>query len=341
MKIKKCFVLSLTVILLFGALVGCGRSAETSASTAGTSNSTGAVPKPLNYPKGNINFIIPFSAGGGTDISNRLWGKYLEELIGVPVICTNIEGGGGEIGVTRMSIAKPDGQTIGGFVTASVLNTCMRETAYKLSDITPIALIMKDARTFVVAPDEKRFSNFEEFVEYARQHPGEVTIGTSGSGTGGHFNIEAINYYAGVEFAHVPFGGAGANKAALMGGHIDACAVTVGEAYPMVQDGSGKVIAQMGETRSALFPGAQTPRDIGIDFVMYSARGIVCPAGVPEEIVSYLSDCFRKMCEDPTFLAKMESMGFPIEYLGYKEYAKFIAEEKALYDKLYSIIAIK
>jgi tripartite-type tricarboxylate transporter receptor subunit TctC len=337
MKMKKRFALTLTVILLLGAFVGCGSGAG----IAETAGSASAVPKPVNYPKGNINFIIPFSAGGGTDICNRLWGQYLEELIGVPVICTNIEGGGGEIGVTQMSIAKPDGQTIGGFVTASVMNTCMRETAYKLSDITPIALMIKDPRTFVVAADEKRFSNFEEFIEYARQHPGEVTIGTSGSGTGGHFNIEAINYYAGVEFAHVPFGGAGANKAALMGGHIDACAITVGEAYPMVQDGTGRVIAQMGEIRSPLLPDVQTAKDIGIDFVMYSARGLVCPAGVPEEIVSYLSDCFRQICEDPTFIEKMGIMGFPIEYLGYKEYAKFVAEEKVLYDKLCSMINIK
>ena len=191
-------------------------------------NGSAATP-PAGYPSKPITVIVSFAAGGGTDIGSRILLKYAEKFVGKPLTVVNIDGGGSEVGVTQVKNSPNDGYTIGGFNSASIMLTSQRTAQYDpVADFEPICLQVNDPRLFAFRADDDRFNTLEELVSYAKEHPGELLIGTSGAGTTGHFSIEAFNYYAGVDVRPVHFGGAGESKAAFLGGHVDGIAQTVG-----------------------------------------------------------------------------------------------------------------
>jgi len=328
MRMHKRFGMLLVAIMLFTVFAGYG-SAE------------GSSPPP-GYPRKPVTVIVSFAAGGGTDIGTRILLKYAEKYVGRPLTVVNIDGGGSEIGVTQLKNSPNDGYTIGGFNSASVMLTSQRKAQYDpVADFEPICLQVNDPRLFAFRADDNRFNTLKELVDYAKAHPGELVIGTSGSGTTGHFSIEAFNHYAGVDVKPAHFGGAGESKAAFLGGHVDGIAQTVGEVTQMVQEGQAKVVGILSDQRFPQFPDAQTFKEIGIDLVMNSARGYVAPKGTPMEIVEFLAECFRQAMEDPEYIRDMNNMGLPIVYMPPSEYKPFIAAEKKAFDEMCSTIVLK
>ncbi|MGE5253208.1 MAG: Bug family tripartite tricarboxylate transporter substrate binding protein [Planctomycetaceae bacterium] len=288
-----------------------------------------------DYPAKPVTLIIPYKAGGGTDIGARIFTKYAEKILGKPIVIKNIDGGGGEVGVSQMSRAKPDGYTIAGFNSANVILTLMRKASYHpVNDIAPICLGVSDPRLFAVRADDQRFKDANDFKNYAKQHPNKLTIGTSGAGTSGHLSILALNKAAGVEARPVHFGGAGESKAAFLGGHIDSIAQTYGEVLQMLKEKKARVIAVATEKRMKELPGVPTFKEIGVNLVISSNRGYAAPKGTPPEIISKLAAAFRQASEDPRYLKEMENMGLPVEFLGPAEFGKLIKDEYELYGPL-------
>ncbi|MPM92337.1 hypothetical protein SDC9_139472 [bioreactor metagenome] len=267
--------------------------------------------------------IVPFAAGGGTDIGTRVVAKYAEKYLGQSFIIKNVDGGGSEVGVTEMVNSTPDGYTICGFNSASITLTCMREAQYDaLKDVEPICLAVSDPRLFAVRADETRFTDAASFIQYAKDNPNKLTIGTSGAGTSGHLSIMVMNKAAGVEAQPVHFGGAGESKAAFLGGHIDAVAQTYGEVISMMKDNTAKVVAIATEERLPELPDVPTFKEAGIDLVIASNRGFAAPKGTPKEIIDILADAFKKVSEDPEYIAEMKNLGLPAKYLGPEEFGK-------------------
>jgi tripartite-type tricarboxylate transporter receptor subunit TctC len=286
----------------------------------------------IKYPEKPITLIVPFAAGGGTDIGTRIVTKYAEQYLGQPLVVKNVDGGGSEVGVTEMVNSPADGYTICGFNSASVTLTTLREANYHpIDDIEPICLAVSDPRLFAVRADETRFTDAASFIEYARENPKKLTIGTSGAGTSGHLSIMVMNNAAGVEAQPVHFGGAGESKAAFLGGHIDAIAQTVGEVMGMVNDGSAKVIAIATEERLPDMPDVPTFKEAGIDLVIASNRGFAAPKGTPKEIIDILEDAFKKASEDPDYIAEMKKIGLPAKYMGSEEFGELIKLEYEIY----------
>lgn len=286
----------------------------------------------IEFPEKAITLIVPFAAGGGTDIGTRIVTKYAEKYLGQPLVVKNIDGGGSEVGVTQMVNSPPDGYTISGFNSASVTLTTMRKANYHpIDDIEPICLAVSDPRLFAVRADETRFTDAESFIQYARENPNKLTIGTSGAGTSGHLSILVMNRAAEIEAQPVHFGGAGESKAAFLGGHIDAIAQTYGEVLGMINDGAAKVIAVATEERMAELPDVPTFKEVGIDLVIASNRGFAAPKGTPKEIIDILADAFRKASEDPDYIAEMEKIGLPVKYLGPEEFGELIKLEYEIY----------
>jgi tripartite-type tricarboxylate transporter receptor subunit TctC len=342
-KEKRAISLFLVLIMCLIALVGCNQPqapVQTPTETPEeTPEETPTETPELDYPKKPITMIVSFAAGGGTDLGTRILTKYAEKFVGQPITVTNIAGGGSEVGVTQLKNSPNDGYTIGGFNSASIMLTSQREAQYDpIEDFEPICLQVNDPRLFAVRADDDRFNNIEEFLKYAKDNPGELTIGTSGAGTTGHFSIEALNYYADVEINPVHFGGAGESKAAFLGAHVDGIAQTVGEVTQMVEEGQAKVIGVLSEERLEQFPDVQTFKEAGVDLVMNSARGYVAPKGTPKEIVNFLAEAFKKAMEEPEFIEEMDKMGLPIKYLGPEEYKQFNIQEKKSYDELVKIV---
>ncbi|MCE5263686.1 MAG: tripartite tricarboxylate transporter substrate binding protein [Deltaproteobacteria bacterium] len=280
------------------------------------------------YPAKPITLICPFAAGGGTDLGTRMIAKAAEKFIGRPFVVQNVDGGGSEVGVAQMVRSAPDGYTIAGYNSASIILTTMRKASYDaVKDVTPICLAVSDPRLFVVRADDKRFGTLKDFVQYAKDNPEKLTIGTSGAGTSGHLSIIILNMKTGVKAKPVHFGGAGESKAAFLGGHIDAITQTYGEVKGMLQEGKVKVIAQATEKRLSQLPNVPTFKELGINLVNTSNRGFAAPKATPREIIDKLADAFKKASADPEYIKQMDKMGLPIAYEGPVEWGKLIKEE--------------
>ncbi|HHY47964.1 MAG TPA: tripartite tricarboxylate transporter substrate binding protein [Firmicutes bacterium] len=293
-----------------------------------------ALQKPANYPKKPIHFIVTFSAGGGTDVGFRILCQYAEKIIGVPIVVVNKPGGGGEVGMVELVRSKPDGYTIGNFNSAHTTILALREAKYSLDDVEPICLAVSDPRLFIVRADDDRFKTIEDFLEYGRKHPGKLTVGTSGAGTTGHFQILAVNKFANTSLQPVHYGGAGESKAAFLGKHIDAITQTVGEILTTFEKGQARVLAVLADERIPEFPDAPTLKEKGIDLVMASNRGIAAPKGTPKEIINYLAEAFKEAMQDPKYIAEMQKLGLPIKYLGPEEFRKLNQKEYEVYSAI-------
>ncbi|MBZ4654922.1 MAG: tripartite tricarboxylate transporter family receptor [Peptococcaceae bacterium] len=319
MKRRTAGILLVFIIVLALVVTGCG-------------NQPGKSEQKEKYPAKPVTLIVPFAAGGGTDIGTRIVAKYAEKHLGQPLVIKNVDGGGSEVGVTQMVKSPPDGYTICGFNSASVILTTMRKANYHpLNDVEPICLVVSDPRLFAIRADDNRFKSAADFIKYAKENPNKLTIGTSGAGTSGHLSILAMNKAAGVEAKAVHFGGAGESKAAFLGGHIDAIAQTYGEVLAMLNEGKAKVIAVATEERMKELPNVPTFKEIGIDLVIASNRGFAAPKGTPKEAIAKLADAFKKASEDPEYLKEMEKMGLPAKYLGPEEFGKLNKHEFEIY----------
>ena len=295
-----------------------------------------------DYPAKPITLIVPFAAGGGTDIGTRVASKAAEKFMGRPFVIQNVDGGGSEVGVSQMVRSKPDGYTLAGFNSASVILTTMRKASYHpINDVAPICLMVSDPRLFVVRADDKRFSTPAEYIKYAKDNPERLTIGTSGAGTSGHLSLLFMNKAAGVKAKHVGFGGAGESKAAFLGGHIDSVTQTYGEVLGMLKDGKVKIIAAATEQRMKELPNVPTFKEAGIDLVISSNRGFAAPKATPKAIIDKLADAFKKASADPEYLKQMEKMGLPAQYLGPEEFGKLIKREYEEYAVVVKELGVK
>jgi tripartite-type tricarboxylate transporter receptor subunit TctC len=279
--------------------------------------------------------IVPFAAGGGTDIGTRIVVQTAEKFFPKPMVVQNIAGGGSEVGVSQMVRSKPDGYTIGGFNSASVILTTMRKASYNpVTDITPICLVVSDPRLFAVRADDERFKTAQDFLQYAKANPENLTIGTSGAGTSGHLSIMVMNKAAQIKAKPVHFGGAGESRAAFLGGHIDALAQTYGEVLSLLKDGKAKIVAVATDERMAELPDVPTFKEIGVDLVISSNRGFAAPPGTPREIVAKLEEAFKKASAEPEYLEQMAKMGLPAKFLGAEDFGKLIKAEYETYTEV-------
>jgi tripartite-type tricarboxylate transporter receptor subunit TctC len=293
----------------------------------------GASPK--DYPLRPVQLIVPFAAGGGTDVGTRIAVKAAEKYFPKAIVVQNIDGGGSEVGVSQMVRAKPDGYTIAGFNSASIILTTMRKASYHpVTDIKPICLMVSDPRLFAVRADDSRFKSAQDFIQYAKDNPEKLTIGTSGAGTSGHLSILVMNKVAQIKAKPVHFGGAGESRAAFLGGHIDALAQTYGEVFGLLKEGKVKIIAVATDARMKEVPDVPTFKEIGINLTISSNRGFAAPKDTPKEIIAILDDAFRKASADPDYVEHMVKMGLPIKYLGPEEFGKLIQQEYEIYSEV-------
>ena len=184
---------------------------------------------------------------------------------------------------------------------------------------------MDDPGTVLVRPDSP-FKTMADVIRYAKDNPEKLTYGVSGIGSDDHMAMLFLEKAAGFKAKVVPFTGAGPNRTALLGGHIDIALFNVSEAKEYTETGQIRVLAQMGEERDPLFPEVETLREMGYDVVMGSSRGIAMPAGVPSEIVDKFAEGMRKVVENPEFRKKCEDAYLPLVYMNPAEYKKHLQD---------------
>lgn len=283
--------------------------------------------KDIDFPTKPVTIIVPHDAGGGTDATARALASAAEKHLGESIGVVNKPGGGGAIGMSEGANSNPDGHTI-TMITVE-LNTLhhLGLAPITYEDFAPVAQINFDPGA-VTVPVDAPYDTLEEFLEYAKEHPGEIRVGNSGPGSIWHLASASIEKATGVQFSHVPFDGANPAVTALLGGHIEAVSVSPAEVLQYVKAGELKTLAVLADERVDVMPDVPTMKELGFGDVSIGPwRGLAVPKDTPKEIVEYLSDVFLKAAEEPEFVEFMESNGLGIVLKDADEFAQYLAED--------------
>jgi tripartite-type tricarboxylate transporter receptor subunit TctC len=290
-----------------------------------------------DFPSRQIEVIVPWAAGGGTDQTVRRLAESAEDTCGVNIIVSNHEGGGGAIGHQAMADAEPDGYTVGA---ATIEVTLLPHL--DAADVTPDDLqgVMKFSANPAVlsVADDSPYESVQEMVEAMEEE--DVRIATNG--TGGIWDIAAggLEQEVGVEFAErVPLDGGADMITAVLGGQVEAIAPSGAESMDFIEDGELRPLATMAEERMEALPDTPTLQEEGIDWTAANWFGLVVPNEVDSERVAMLNECFAEAHETEEFAQFMDTQGFLIDYLDAEDFEEFMTQEwedhGALMDALY------
>jgi tripartite-type tricarboxylate transporter receptor subunit TctC len=285
------------------------------------------------FPEKEVQIIIPWSAGGATDLIFRALGAATEKYLGKAVVIVNKPGGGGAVGYTEGMKAEPDGYTLTAAVTPLTILPHQVKTAFSYKSFDPILNVVDDPSMFLVRSDAP-WTSLKEFLDYAKKNPEMITVGNSGAGGGVHLVALAFERAAGVKFNHIPFSGGGPSVTALLGGHVNAVSVSPPEGISHVQAGKLRIIALFAGKRFEMFPDVPTVNEQGIDFVMGMWRGLVVPKGTPPDVIKNLHDAFKKGMDDPSFKEKAKEMAVNLSYLSPNDFGNLLAHDDEFYGKL-------
>ena len=290
-----------------------------------------------DFPSRAVTLVVPWPAGGSTDLAMRALATATEKYLGQPIIVENKPGAAGTLGATAMVSAKPDGYMVTQIPITVFRNPHMTKVGYDpLTDLT--YLIGVSGYTFgVVVRSDAPWTSWEALVAYAKANPGKLSYGTPGANTSLHVTMEDIAQRYGIQWTHVPFKGNADNMQALLGGHIDASADATGWA-PHVQAGKMRLLVTWGAQRTRRWSSVPTLKELGYDIVSTSPYGIAGPKGMDPRVAKALHDAFRRGMEDATHLQAMEKFDQDLLYMSGDDYAKFardtFAAEKATMTRL-------
>ena len=286
-----------------------------------------------DFPTKEVQIIIPWAAGGATDLIFRALAATTGKYLGKAVVVVNRPGGAGAVGYTEAAQAKPDGYTLASAVTPLTILPHQVTTAFTYKSFEPIINVVSDPSMFLVRTDSQ-WKSLKEFLDYAKKHPDMITVGNSGAGGGVHLVALAFEKAAGVKFNHIPFSGGGPSITALLGGHIHAVSVSPPEGIEHVKAGKLRIIALFSEKRFEMFPDVPTVKEQGIVFAMGMWRGLVAPKGTPADVIKKLHDAFKQGMDDPVFKKNAKDMAVNLSYLGPEAFGKLMAQDDEFFGKL-------
>jgi len=264
-----------------------------------------------DFPSRPLTMIIPFAAGGPTDVLGRIIAARMGELLGQNVIIENIGGAGGMTGSARVAQSKPDGYTM---VLGTVGTHAQGQTLYKrplynaATDFTPVALIAEVPIVLIVRKDLP-VRNLTEFVAYAKKNQDQMQFGSAGAGSATHLGCVVLNTAMGTKITHIPYRGTGPAMQDLQGGRIDFLCEVVSTAKPQIDGGSVTAIAILTKQRSPALPNVPTAIEQGLDVEAYTWNAIFLPKGAPDAIVAKLHDAALAAMHTPAVKDRLASIG--------------------------------
>lgn len=294
-----------------------------------------------NYPEKPIKVIVGYKPGGSSDTDVRMIAKYAKAYFGTQIVVENVPGAGGSIGWRKVAMAEPDGYTLGWVSVPSIMIMQeMRKTGYQMDDFAAVLSFMAEPRTLTVNPNcGKAITTIDDFIAYARKNPGDITVGTGGVGTAAWTTVIAFEQALAIDLTVVPYGGGAEILAALRGGHVDAMTIAPGGGLASgVEDGVMIPIIQFVKQPSKYLDSSlPVAEDMGIDIGMSPAiRGLIAPAGIPDNIISFVHDQFVKIMEDPDFIKDLKTRGAELAYMNTEEFKNHLQKEAANIKQLIS-----
>jgi tripartite-type tricarboxylate transporter receptor subunit TctC len=281
------------------------------------------------YPDKPVQYIIPFAAGGESDIAARLQAQAFSEKYKKEMIVINKPGAGGALAWTQMNSMPGDGHTIVGVnLPHIVLQPLEPETNYKTEDITPVYFFHYTPDAVIVAADSP-FKTFADLVKAAKETPGAVTIAGSGTNSANHVAAVRLDRELGIKTTYVPYKGTGDMIASILGGHVSAAMSY--STLAIQQKGKMRMLAVATERRLPQFPDVPTFRELGYNWVDGAYRGIGVPKSTPVAVRRQVSDMMDAINKDPEMRKKMFEGGFEVTDISYEMMPAFMKERTAEY----------
>ncbi|HPQ43490.1 MAG TPA: tripartite tricarboxylate transporter substrate binding protein [Syntrophales bacterium] len=264
---------------------------------------TAIVPKPKNYPKRNIEFIIPWGEGGGSDRYARSIGREAAKFLPKSLIFRNMPGASGEVGYAYVLTQPSDGYTLYGMVSPNIINDALGETPYHFTEETTYIITNQGpSEVFWARSDDSRFNKWQDVVDYAKKNPGKLVISASATKSDDEFMLVQLQEQLGIKITHLASNKSGQRQANLLGGHADLLHESVGPVMDLYRGGKIKPILYNGSKRFAeIDPDVPCAKDVGLNLTIMRFRGIVGPPGIKEEIAEYLYYVFYAASKMPEY----------------------------------------
>ena len=262
------------------------------------------------YPSRPIRVIVPYPAGGGTDIIGRLISVHLSQRLGQSVIVENKPGASGMLGNDLVAKAPGDGYTLLLGITALVqIPSLYKKVPYKLSDLTPVSQTAKSA-DLIMVPRSSGIKTLQELVDKAKAEPGKLNFGSYGNATSSQLNGEQFKMKAGIDLTHVPYQGSGPEMAAMLGGQLASAFVDATGAYPHIKSDKISILAITGQQRHPALPDVKTLGELGYSgFEANGWFGFFLPASTPQPIVDKLGSELAAIVKQPDITKRLSEMG--------------------------------
>ncbi|APE47251.1 ABC transporter substrate-binding protein [Delftia sp. HK171] len=293
------------------------------------------------WPQRPIELIVPFAAGGGTDVLARALAEVARKHLPQDLIVLNRAGASGAVGWTELANARPDGYKIGIITVELTMIPHMGLTKISSDALLPVARLNADPATIAVRADSP-YRSIEELIAAARKDEAAVRIGNAGPGSLGHLAAAALQDKAGVKFNHAPYRGANPAVLDLLGGHIEAVAVTPVEVATYVAAGKIRPLAIMAEQRiQAGWEAVPTLKERGIDLLIGGWRGLAVPRNTPDAVVQTLRKAMALTLKDPVLRETMAKQNMGEGYLDQPEFKAVIDRDNAVFKQLVDKLGIK
>ncbi len=285
-----------------------------------------------DFPKRQITMVVPFAAGGSTDLVARILAQKLTEQMGVNVIVENRAGAGGNIGAAAVAKADPDGYTVlYGTISTHTLNPLMaKRSAYDpVKDFEPIALVGSIPNVMIVHPGVAA-KTVQELIAAAKADPAKYSYASSGVATPLHLSGEMFNRMAGTQMAHVPYRGAGPAMNDLVAGQVPVMFDNLPTSVEQIKAGKARALGVTTKERVAQMPDIPTLHEQGLTgYETYSWQALFAPAKTPKPVVDKLNAEVLKALKDPALLKRLDELTMTVTPSSPEGLAKHVAEQLA------------
>ena len=290
-----------------------------------------------DYPKGPIQLVVPFGAGGATDIFWRTMSDYFAKALKTNIAVVNKPGGGGIVGMSGVLKAKPDGYTLcaGNSDTVNINPLFTKDLPFNtIEDVNYIAKVANFPQSLVVRADSP-FKTFEEVIAYAKANPKKLKASTPGTATNPAMALRLLSYEAKAEITPVGFSGGGESVTALLGGHVDMAGIALPAAKAQLDAGKIRLLVFFSKERHPFYPNVPTSYEKGYKQTLVdTGMGIVGPKGLPDEVVRKWNSVVGAAVQDVEFVKMVHKFDFVTHYLTGADYKKEVADEFALFKKV-------
>ncbi len=280
-----------------------------------------------DYPTKSVTLIIPYPAGGSTDVTIRALVSGVKSQFGQPIIIEN-KGGGGSVVGTTLVVSKPaDGYTLGTMASGPItISYHMGKLNFHPIEDTTLIMRLTGYLLGIVVRADAPWKTLPEVIEYAKKNPGKLNYGSPGIGTGGHLAMEELCFLAGIKMTHLPYKGGAETNTALLGGHVDIVSDSSGWS-PLVDAGKFRLLATYTPARSERYANVPTVKEIGYDMVMASPIEVFGPKNLPPAVIQKVHDTFKKGMENAEYKAISKKYDMMPTYLDSKSLEKTLRRE--------------